>query len=113
MYVSESILLGGDLMFWRFASDESASTTGRVLLVNQAVVVLSRCDRCGGDLLRNSAGEQIVTAAGNAPREPRRCYCMACACESWFPTLSGRNLMQYSLDWGIALQCPPGDPGHF
>ena len=91
-------------MFWRFASKQATGPAGHVLLVNRAEVVSSVCHSCGQELVREPTGESILVAGPESPGGQSYRYCTTCAYEFWVPTLSGRMMKRYSLDWAVPLR---------
>ena len=91
-------------MFWRFTANRDNSSIRQVLLVNSAEVVGSVCDSCDDDLVSNPSGESILVAGPGVLDNQTYHYCIKCGYELWVPTLSGRKLKSYSLDWAIPLR---------
>ncbi len=89
-------------MFWRFAFREE--TGPRVLLVNTAEIVESICAACGARLASDPKGESILVAASSGNGNRHQCYCADCSDERWVPTLAGRALNRYALDWAMPLR---------
>jgi len=94
-------------MFWRFASNQTTAPVRHVLLVNRAEVVKSVCHSCGHELVREPAGESILVAGPDTPGDRIYHYCASCADEVWVPTLSGRRMKRYSLEWAMPLRTVP------
>jgi len=95
-------------MFWRFASHARTTPVRQVLLVNRAEIVESTCDSCRSDLVSDAGGGLILVAGPDDPNDLTHHYCSRCGDDIWVPTLSGRRLKRYSLDWAMPLQSAPG-----